>query len=117
MTHRIARRVSQDSRPHFPFVVLQSALVQSSLPILRAFVNKRDAVSPVILFSLLYSPLTLVDPPGEGLRIVDMRAEVPGYSETRPDPLDYFSSIVSQGAMGSDALIPLSLTSALCDSS
>ncbi|KAH8988846.1 hypothetical protein EDB92DRAFT_1935645 [Lactarius akahatsu] len=96
MTHRIATIVSGESRPHFPFVILQSSLVQSSLPVLRTFVNKRDVVSHVILFSLLYPPLTLVDPSEEGLQIVDMRAEVPGYSETRPDPLDYFSSIVKQ---------------------
>ncbi|KAI9445178.1 hypothetical protein H4582DRAFT_894266 [Lactarius indigo] len=100
MTHRIATIVSGESRPHFPFVVLQSSLVQSSLPVLRAFVNKRDAVSHVILFSLLYPPLALVNPPEEGLQIVDMRAEVPGYSETRPDPLDYFSSIVKQAPDG-----------------
>lgn len=101
MTHRIATIVSGESRPHFPFVVLQSSLVQSSLPVLRAFVDKRDAVSPVIIFSLLYPPLTLVDPSEEeGLQIVDMRAEVPGYSETRPDPLDYFSSIVKQAPDG-----------------
>jgi hypothetical protein len=122
MTHRIATIVSGESHPHFPFVVLQSSLVQSGLPILRAFVNKRDALSPVLLFSLLYPPLTLVDPPGErsgeGLQIVDMRSEVPGYSETCPDPLDYFSSRVKQGAMRSSyAAKPLSLTSAFCDSS
>lgn len=105
MTQRIATIVSGESHPHFPFVVLQSSLVQSSLPVLRAFVNKRDAVSSVLLFSLLYPPLTLVDSPGErsgeGLHIVDMRAEVPGYSETRPDPLDYFSNRVKQGVMRS----------------
>lgn len=100
MTHRIATIVSGESHPRFPFVILQSSLVQSSLPVLRAFVNKRDALSPVLLFSLLYPPLTLVDHPregsGEGLHIVDMRSEVPGYSETYPDPLDYFPSRVKQ---------------------
>ena len=121
MTHRIATIVSGESHPHFPFVILQSSLVQSSLPVLRAFVNKRDAVSSVLLFSLLYPPLTLVDPPGErsgeSPHIVDMRAEVPGYSEKRSDPLDYFSSIVKQGAMRSYDVKPLSLMRALCDSS
>ena len=118
MTHRIATIVSGESHPHFPFVVLQSSLVQSGLPVLRAFVNKRDVLFPVLLFSLLYPPLTLVDPPsGEGLQIVDMRSEVPGYSETCPDPLDYFSSKVKQGAMRSYAVKPLSLTSTFCDSS
>ena len=121
MTHRIATIVSGESRPHFPFVILQSSLVQSSLPVLRAFVNKRDVLFPVLLFSLLYPPSTLVDPSGErsgeGLQIVDMRSEVPGYSETCPDPLDYFSRKVKQGAMRSYAVKPLSLTSAFCDSS
>jgi len=104
MTHRIATIVSGESHPHFPFVILQSSLVQSSLPVLRAFVNKRDAASSVLLFSLLYPPLTLVDPPGErsgeGLHIVDMRLEVPGYGDTRLDPLDYFSSRVKQAPDG-----------------
>lgn len=106
MTHRIATIVSGESRPHFPFVVLQSSLVQSSLPVLRAFVNKRDAASSVLLVSLLYPPSALVGSPGErsgvleGLHIVDLRAEVPGYSETRLDPLDYFSTIVEQAPDG-----------------
>src|SRR6266404_3077841 len=105
MTHRIATIVSAESHPHLPFVVLQSSLVQSILPVLRAFVNKRDAACPVLLFSLLYPPSILVGPSGErsgeGLQVVDMRAEVPGYSETYPDPLDHFSRIVKQGAMRS----------------
>jgi len=119
MTHRIATIVSGESHPHFPLVILQSSLVQSSLPVLRAFVNKRDALSSVLLFSLLYPPLTLVDSPGgEGIHIVDMRADVPGYGDTRPDPLDYFSSKVKHCAMrSSNAVNLLSLTSALCDSS
>lgn len=121
MTHRIATIVSGESHPRFPFVILQSSLVQSSLPVLRAFVNKRDALSPVLLFSLLYPPLTLADPPregsDEGLHIVDMRSEVPGYSDTYPDLLDYFSSRVKQGAMRSSAVKPSSLTSAFYDSS
>ena len=103
MTHRIATIVSGESHPHFPFVILQSSLVQSSLPVLRAFVNKRDAVSSVLLFSLLYPPSTLVNERSEGgLHVVDMRTEVPGYSDTRPDPLDHFSSKVKQGAMCSN---------------
>jgi len=102
--NRITTIVSGESHPHFPFVILQSSLVQSALPVLRAFVNKRDVLSSVLLFSLLYPPLTLVDPPeersGEGPQIVDMRSEVPGYSETCPDLLDYFSSRVKQAPDG-----------------
>jgi elongator complex protein 5 len=89
MSHLIATIISGTSRPHIPFIVLESSLVQSSLPVLRAFVSNRDATTDVLLFNLLYTPSTLAgDPPREGLCVVDRTAEVPGYSETQSSDLN-----------------------------
>jgi hypothetical protein len=100
MSGLIATIISGESRPYFPLVVLESSLVQSSLPVLRAFVNNGDASSHVLFFSLLYPPSALAgDPPREGLHVVDRTAEVPGYSETSSDLSESILNTVIQGAM------------------
>ena len=99
MSRLIASIISGSSRPHFPFLVLESSLVQSCLPVLRAFVNGGDATTThVLLFSLLYQPSTLAGAPREGLCVVDRTAEVPGYSETSTDLAEFILNRVKQGA-------------------
>lgn len=111
MSHLIAPIISGASRPHIPLIVLESSLVQSSLPVLRAFVSNRDATANVLLFSLLYTPSTLAgDPPREGLCVVDRTAEVPGYSEAQS--LDLAESILNKVKKGAtDCSAPRLLTS------
>ena len=98
MSRLIGTIISGVSRPHFPLIVLESSLVQSSLPLLRAFVSDRDATTHVLLYSLLYPPSTLVENPSrEGLSVVDRTAEVPGYSDTCPDLPEFILSKAREG--------------------
>ena len=102
MSRLIATIISGLSRPHFPFIVLESSLVQSCLPVLRAFVNDRDATTHVLIVCLLYPPSAFVDDTStEGLHVIDRTAQVPGYSETSspsPDLAESILNLVKQGA-------------------
>lgn len=103
MSHLIATIISGLSRPHFPLIVLESSLVQSCLPVLRAFVNDRDATTHVLIFCLLYPPSAFAPADDtstrEGLHVIDRTAQVPGYSETSsPDVAKSFLNSVKQGA-------------------
>ncbi|KAI9508764.1 hypothetical protein F5148DRAFT_1283615 [Russula earlei] len=98
MSRLIPTVISGASHPHFPLIVLESSLVQSCLPVLRALVSNRDATTDVLLFCLLYPPSTLAgDLPRKGLSIVDRTAEVPGYSDTAADHADTILNGVRQG--------------------
>ena len=105
MSRLIASIISGSSRPHFPFVVLESSLVQSCLPVLRAFVNgggdaTTRTTTDVLLFSLLYQPSTLAGVPHrQGLCVVDRTAEVPGYGETSTDLAEFVLNRVKQGKL------------------
>jgi hypothetical protein len=100
MSRLIATIISGLSRPHFPFILLESSLVQSCLPVLRAFINDRDATAHVLLFCLLYPPSAFAnDPPRERLHVMDRTAQVPGYSETSSDLTESILNRVKQGAM------------------
>jgi len=91
MSRLIGTIISGLSRPHFPLILLESSLLQSCLPVLRAFVDDReDATNSVLLFCLLYPPSAFA--PREGLDVVDRTARVPGYSET---PSDLAESILN----------------------
>lgn len=100
MSRLIATIISGLSRPHFPLIVLESSLVQSCLPVLRAFVNDRDATSHVLIFCLLYPPSAFADGTytREGLHVIDRTAQVPGYSETSSDLAESILNSVKQGA-------------------
>jgi elongator complex protein 5 len=90
--------ISALSSPHFALIVLQSSLVQSSLPVLRAFARSQDATTHILLFSLLYPPQTLVEIPSrEGLTLVDRTTEVPGYGNTCPDLPELILRRIKQG--------------------
>ena len=98
MSRLIGTIISGVSRPHFPLIILESSLVQSSLPVLRAFANDRDATTYVLLYSLLYPPSTLVENLSrEGLSVVDRTTEVPGYSDTCPDLPEFILNKAKQG--------------------
>ena len=104
MSRLIATIISGLSRPHFPFIVLESSLVQSCLPVLRAFVNDRDATTHVLLFCLLYPPAAFAADDTSTrerglLHVIDMTAQVPGYSETPSSDLaESIANSVKQGA-------------------
>jgi elongator complex protein 5 len=105
MSRLIATIISGLSRPHFPLIVLESSLVQSCLPVLRAFVNDRDATTHVLIFCLLYPPSAFAfaddssTREGGGLHVIDRTAQVPGYSETSsPDVAKSILNSVKQGA-------------------
>lgn len=103
MSRLIATIISGLSRPHLPLIVLESSLVQSCLPVLRAFVNDRDATNHVLIFCLLYPPSAFADATssrGEGLHVIDRTTQVPGYSETpsSPDLANSILNSVKQGA-------------------
>jgi elongator complex protein 5 len=98
MSHLIGSIISGLSRPHFALILLQSSLVQSSLPVLRAFARNQDATTHILLFSLLYPPQTLVEIPcRDGLTVVDRTTEVPGYGDTCPDLSQLILSTIKQG--------------------
>ena len=98
MSRLIGTIISGVSRPHFPLIILESSLVQSSLPVLRAFANDRGATTYVLLYSLLYPPSTLVENLSrEGLSVVDRTTEVPGYSDTCPDLPEFILNKARQG--------------------
>ncbi|KAI0318978.1 hypothetical protein OF83DRAFT_1163171 [Amylostereum chailletii] len=82
--------IANSSRPRHPFVLLESSVVQSSLPILRAIVNRPDATGHLLLFCFLYPPSSLVNDPArlqaENLHVYDKTGDVPGYSENWTDP-------------------------------
>ena len=104
MSRLITTIISGLSRPHFPFIVLESSLVQSCLPVLRAFVNDRDATTNVLIFCLLYPPSAFADDRrGEGLHVIDRTAQVPGYyNETSSSP-DLATSILNSVKQGAGA--------------
>jgi hypothetical protein len=100
MSRLIASIISGVSRPHFPFIVLESSLVQSCLSVLRAFVSNGDAKTNVLLFSLLYPPSTLVGTsPRAELSIVDRTADVPGYCDAFGDLSEFILNRVKQGTI------------------
>lgn len=105
MSRLIATIISGLSRPHFPLIVLESSLVQSCLPVLRAFVNDRDATTHILIFCLLYPPSAFASAADdttsrEGLHVIDRTAQVPGYSDTSsPDLAKSILDSVKQGAV------------------
>ena len=99
MSGLIATIISGLYRPHLPLILLESSLVQSCLPVLRAFVNDRDATTHVMIFYLLYPPSALADDTcREGLHVIDRTAQVPGYAGTNPDLAESILNSVRQGA-------------------
>ncbi|KAI0274658.1 hypothetical protein BC834DRAFT_965162 [Gloeopeniophorella convolvens] len=93
--------ISGALHPHHPFVVLESSLVQSSLPVLRAILNGQDEKTNIMLLNLLYPSSSLIDGPSRGgLRIIDRTAEVPGYSDGGSDLFNTILTEVAQAPEG-----------------
>ncbi|KAI0067680.1 hypothetical protein BV25DRAFT_1819089 [Artomyces pyxidatus] len=91
--------ISNASRPNHSFVVLESSIAQSCLPLLRAIIKQQDANKRVLLFNFLYPPSYLVDEPArEGLQIVEGR--IPGYSDDWTDPHELILNAVNQAPEG-----------------
>ena len=64
-------------------LILQSSLVQSSLPILRSLLvdDTNNKSRRTVLFCLLYPPSTFLDLPSESVVVHDWLDHVPGYRD------------------------------------
>jgi len=89
----------------YPFLILQSSLVQSSLPILRSLLVAN--ASKNLIFCLLYSPSTFVDAPSDSLVVHDWVGRVPGYQEadTQAEMLSITAEGRSRHLLGVSCLI------------
>ena len=63
----------------YPLLILQSSLVQTSLPILRSLLV--GSATKSVVFCLLYSPSTLVDALSESVVVHNWVGRVPGYQD------------------------------------
>ncbi|GBE78276.1 hypothetical protein SCP_0111590 [Sparassis crispa] len=76
----LSSTLSSSSRQ--PFVLLQSSIAQSCLPVLSYITNQAALGSgTTLLFCFLYPPLAFADQPHEQLRVFDWTEHIPGYSE------------------------------------
>ena len=77
--------ISNTARTQQPFVLLQSSLAQSTLPLLRNAIAQPK--SKVLLFCLLHPPKCLVEgvTPADLVEVIDLTDRVPGYSDLSPD--------------------------------
>lgn len=92
--------ISNSFRPHYPFLILESSLVQSCLPILRAIVAQKGSKGHTLLFCLLHPPSSLVDDPAlqsENLKVFDRTHCVPEYDDDYVDPRDFILDAVKAG--------------------
>ncbi|KAI0043208.1 hypothetical protein FA95DRAFT_1584187 [Auriscalpium vulgare] len=101
MTLLLPAIISNTSRPHHPFVVIESSACQSGLSIVRAILNRDKSTGLVLLFCFLYLPSSLVhDPEREGLRVFDRTGVIPGFSENWKDPSDSITQAVKDAPLG-----------------
>lgn len=110
--------LAESARTKRPFVLLQSSIAQSGLPILRHFINRRDEGnvakrrSRVLLFCVLHPSSSLVDPDVADsqtveLQTFDLTDNVPGYNDTWRDPRDMILDAVRDGERSSVAPTPV----------
>lgn len=88
------------SKSSQPFVLLQSTTSQSCLPILRSIVDKALVRRTVVLVSLLYPSTTILAQGPQSLsnlRLIDLTAQIPGYSDTHIDPSEEILKAISSG--------------------
>ena len=98
-----------DDAQKFPFVILQSSLAQSCLPILRRVVSDPRPSSFNLLFCMLYPPSSLADNISSAtLEIHDWLDHVPGYCDASNMPSDEsLLDIVKRGIHSRSFLILL----------
>ncbi|KZP31280.1 hypothetical protein FIBSPDRAFT_1037730 [Athelia psychrophila] len=77
-------------RPHSNYVLVQSSIAQTCLPVLRRLVNHRPGSkrARTILICFLYPPSSLCEGTGDAIDILDYTGNVPGYAGTFNDPRD-----------------------------
>lgn len=90
------------SKSSQPLVLLQSTTSHSCFPILRSIVSAALLRRTVVLVSLLYPPSTVIvqEPQSlSNLRLIDLTAQVPGYSDTYTDPSEEVLKVISNGKL------------------
>lgn len=85
-----------------PFLLLQSTIAQSCLPLIRELVrrNRDGAPGTILLFCLLHPPSSLADPSdlqSEHVLLHDWTDRVPGFTEDYTDPREDILSHVRTG--------------------
>ena len=73
--------IANSGRVQQPFVLVQSSIAQTCLPILRTLIS--ESKTDVLLFSFLHRPSLLVDKvKGTHVQVHDLTDRIPGYSDT-----------------------------------
>uniref|UniRef100_A0A0W0G2K7 Elongator complex protein 5 n=1 Tax=Moniliophthora roreri TaxID=221103 RepID=A0A0W0G2K7_MONRR len=92
------------------FVLLQSSIAQSSLPILRSLLAKRpnQTSSKLVLFCFLHPPLNLVDEAlvkSDNVVIYDFLDSIPDYNDHWKDPREQMLDVVKNDSTTLDVVI------------
>ncbi|KAG5342419.1 hypothetical protein C0989_002254 [Termitomyces sp. Mn162] len=93
-----------------PFVLLQSSVAQSSIPLLRRILenNLKTHQNCTLLFSFIYPPTDLlgdVSSPAENVRVFDWLKAVPDYASDWSDPRVKIFNAVEKAPSGSIQII------------
>lgn len=95
------------SHPNQQFVLLQSSVPQSSLPLLRHLIARGNSVKK-LLFCFLHSPPSLVaDSAASNVQVHDYLDNVPGYTNSWSDPFPRILKDVEAGQCVHDTIICL----------
>lgn len=86
-------------RPHSNYVLVQSSIAQTCLPVLRRLVNHQPGSkrARTILICFLYPPSSLCEGTGDAIDILDYTGNVPGYAGTFNDPRDAILEVAKAG--------------------
>ena len=68
-------------RPHSPYILIQSSIAQTCIPVLRRLVNRQPGSKRVLtmLICFLYSPASLCEGKPDTTDILDYTSSIPGY--------------------------------------
>jgi elongator complex protein 5 len=92
--------ISNASRPSHPFVVLESSVTQSCLPVLNAILQYDKPKGQTLVFCFLHAPSSLVDPArakNDQLQFFDKTDSIPGYSDNWINPEQFILDTVKSG--------------------
>lgn len=112
--------ISSTSRPQQPLLILQSSLVQSSLPILRSILasastSTRKVKPQTLLFCFLFPPSSLLpsasftSAESHSVQVFDRTACIPGYDDEYVDPTVSILDAVKAGTHSPDLQEPRSV--------